>query len=60
MTAALRVDDIASYLTETGWLRAPRDWHGAGVWNHPDDYEVLVPAHDGFGDGRTKIGRAHV
>jgi hypothetical protein len=55
MTTALHVDDIASYLTETGWLRAPRDWHGAGVWNHPDDYEVLVPAHDGFADARARI-----
>ncbi|GAA2591920.1 hypothetical protein GCM10010399_23050 [Dactylosporangium fulvum] len=55
MTTALRVDDIASYLAETGWLRAPRDWHGVGVWNHPDDYEVLVPAHEGFGDARARI-----
>ncbi|MGI5214110.1 hypothetical protein [Plantactinospora sp. CA-290183] len=51
----MRVNDIASYLAQTGWLRAPHDWHGAGVWNHPDDYEVLVPAHDGFGDARARI-----
>ncbi|MBQ1021532.1 hypothetical protein KBX71_27150 [Micromonospora sp. D93] len=55
MTTALRVDDIASYLAEAGWLRAPRDWHGTEVWNHPDDYEVLVPAHDNFGDARARI-----
>jgi hypothetical protein len=55
MTVALRVDDIVSYLAETGWLRAPHDWHGTGVWNHPDDYEVLVPAHDRFGDARARI-----
>lgn len=55
MATALHVDDIASYLADTGWLRASRDWHGAGVWNHPDDYEVLVPAHDGFGDAQTRI-----
>jgi hypothetical protein len=58
MTNALRVADIASYLAETGWLRAPRDWHGAGVWNHPDDYEVLVPAHDGFSDTPARINEA--
>jgi hypothetical protein len=55
MATGLRVDDIASYLAESGWARAPRDWHGAGVWNHPDDFEVLVPAHDGFGDARVRI-----
>src|SRR3712207_3866407 len=55
MTTVLRVNDIASYLAETGWLRAPRDWHGARVWIHPHDYEVLVPAHDGFGDAPTRI-----
>jgi len=55
MTTALRVDDIVSYLTKAGWLRAPHDWHGAGVWSHPDDYEILVPAHDGFGDARARV-----
>lgn len=55
MATALRVNDIASYLAGTGWVRAPRDWHGAEVWSHSEDYEVLVPSHDGFGDARARI-----
>lgn len=51
----LHVDDIASYLAATGW---EQDAHGslaATLWQHPDDYEVLVPARDGMGDGERRI-----
>lgn len=55
MTIRLKVDDIASYLAETGWQRDPRGWHGASVWQHQGDYEVLVPGQDGMGDGERRI-----
>jgi hypothetical protein len=55
MTIPLRVDDIASYLAEMGWERDPRGWRGASVWQHPGDYEVLVPARDGMGDGERRV-----
>lgn len=55
MTIPLKVDDIASYLAGTGWARDPRGWRGASIWQHPDDYEVLVPAQDGMGDGDRRV-----
>jgi hypothetical protein len=55
MTVPLTVDDIASYLAEMGWERDPRGWHGASVWQHQGDYEVLVPARDGMGDGERRV-----
>jgi hypothetical protein len=54
MTDPLKVEDVASYLTETGWQQAP-GWRGAMLWRYPGDYEVLVPAHDGMGDGDRRI-----
>jgi hypothetical protein len=50
----LRVADIAAYLAGSGWSRT-EDWHGSGIWVHPGNYEVLVPAQDGLGDGRARI-----
>ncbi|MEV6175269.1 hypothetical protein AB0L99_44685 [Streptomyces sp. NPDC051954] len=55
MTIPLKVDDIASYLAETGWERDPQGWRGASVWQHPGDYEVLVPARDGMGDNERRV-----
>lgn len=55
MTIPLKVDDIASYLAESGWERDPLGWRGASVWQHPGDYEVLVPVHDDMGDGDRRI-----
>ncbi|MFC8519468.1 hypothetical protein [Streptomyces sp. NPDC057257] len=55
MTIPLKVDDIASYLAETGWERDPQGWRGASVWQHPGDYEVLVPARDGMGDNDRRV-----
>jgi hypothetical protein len=52
---ALKVDDIVSYLAETGWEQDPRGWRGASFWQHPGDYELLVPAQDGMGDGDRRI-----
>lgn len=55
MTISLKVDDITSYLAEAGWERDPRGWRGASSWRHAGDYEVLVPARDGMGDGERRI-----
>ncbi|MFJ9089892.1 hypothetical protein ACIRL3_46505 [Streptomyces sp. NPDC102384] len=55
MTIPVKVDDIASYLAETGWERDPQGWRGASVWQHPGDYEVLVPARDGMGDSDRRV-----
>ncbi|MFE1796590.1 hypothetical protein ACFW9L_10545 [Streptomyces sp. NPDC059517] len=55
MTIPLKVDDIASYLADTGWERDPQGWRGASVWQHPGDYEVLVPARDGMGDSDRRL-----
>ncbi|MGP3775659.1 hypothetical protein ACTWJ8_33050 [Streptomyces sp. SDT5-1] len=55
MTIPLKVDDISSYLADTGWERDPQGWRGASVWQHPGDYEVLVPARDGMGDSDRRV-----
>ena len=55
MTITLKIDDIASYLTETGWERHPRGWRDASIWQHAGDYEVMVPAHDGMGDSERRV-----
>lgn len=54
MTDTLSVSAISTYLAGTGWRRT-EDWHGSGIWVHPEDYEVLVPARDGLGDSRARI-----
>jgi hypothetical protein len=55
MAETLRVVDITTYLEGTGWHRAPRDWHGASIWSHADDFEVLVPTRDGLRDARARV-----
>ncbi|WP_328615996.1 hypothetical protein OHS18_04205 [Amycolatopsis sp. NBC_00355] len=55
MTIPLKISDITSYLAETGWEREPDDWNGASFWRHPADFEVLVPAQDGLGDGERRV-----
>lgn len=55
MTLSLRVADIVSYLVVTGWTRDPRGWRGASYWQHAGEYEVLVPAQDGMGDGDRRV-----
>lgn len=55
MTPPLKVADIVSYLTVTGWTRDSRGWRGASYWEHPGEYEVLVPAQDGMGDADRRV-----
>jgi hypothetical protein len=54
MTAALRVADISSYLSATGWRRAPDTWRGAAIWSS-GRAEVLVPPSDDMGDADLRI-----
>lgn len=55
MTIPLQIADIVSYLATTGWERDADGWHGASVWRHSGDFEVLVPAQDRMGDGERRI-----
>ncbi|WP_285628068.1 hypothetical protein [Kineosporia sp. NBRC 101677] len=48
------MEDIVSYLSATGWTQ-DGDWRGASVWRHSGDYQVLVPARDGMGDGDRRV-----
>jgi hypothetical protein len=55
MTAPLGVEDIIGYLRNSGWQRQPEAWRGASIWSYGDDFEVLVPARDGMGDGDLRV-----
>jgi hypothetical protein len=55
MAILLKVDAIVSYLAQTGWEQDPRGWRGASLWQHPGDYEVLVPGQDGLGDADRRV-----
>src|ERR1700759_652232 len=58
MANAFKVADIADYLAHRGWHLSPGGRsHGgrATLWQHPDDFEVLVPARDGMGDAERRI-----
>jgi len=52
---SLKIDDVASYLADTGWQRDPREWRGASVWAHSGEYELLVPARDGLRDANRRL-----
>jgi hypothetical protein len=54
MTAALRVADISSYLSATGWWRTPETWRGAAIWSSGQT-ELLVPPTDDMGDADLRI-----
>lgn len=54
MTAALRIADISSYLSATGWQREPETWRGAAIWS-AGQTEVLVPPTDDMGDADLRI-----
>jgi hypothetical protein len=52
--AAVRVADISSYLSATGWRREPDTWRGATIWSS-GHAEVLVPPTDDMGDAGLRI-----
>lgn len=54
MTAGLRVADISSYLSATGWQRIPETWRDAAIWSS-GQAEVLVPPNDDMGDADLRI-----
>ncbi|MGW6282001.1 hypothetical protein [Kribbella sp. NPDC055071] len=48
------VGEVNDYLADAGWSRTERTWHGAAIWSNGTD-EVLVPPHDGMGDGAARL-----
>jgi hypothetical protein len=48
------VSEVNDYLADAGWSRTERTWHGAAIWSNGTD-EVLVPPHDGMGDGAARL-----
>lgn len=50
MTSLPLVQDVLTYLLDTGWQRHPETWNGASIWSNADRDEVLVPASDHMGD----------
>jgi hypothetical protein len=49
------VEDIQSYLHDTGWRREPHTWHDASVWSNADGYQVLVPPRDDLADAELRV-----
>jgi hypothetical protein len=49
------VEDVRTYLRESGWQRRPRTWNGASIWWHADGFEVLVPADDELADTKLRV-----
>lgn len=50
------VQDIQTYLSDTGWQREPRTWNNASIWSNADGYEVLVPSSDELVDTDLRVG----
>lgn len=55
MTSLPLVQDLLTYLLDTGWQRHPETWNGASIWSNADGREVLVPASDHMGDTDVRI-----
>jgi hypothetical protein len=51
----VRVAEISSYLSATGWRELPQRWRGAAIWSRAGT-EVLVPPRDDLGDIDLRIG----
>ncbi|MQA95960.1 MAG: hypothetical protein GEV11_15390 [Streptosporangiales bacterium] len=55
MTPRPAVRDIRSYLSDTGWQRAPHTWREASIWSHAGGHEVLVPPRDDLADAEHRV-----
>ena len=55
MPLALAVEDIRSYLRDTGWRREERLWHDASIWSDADGHEILVPPRDDLADAEPRV-----
>lgn len=56
MTARPAIQDIQTYLLDSGWQRQPQTWNGASIWSNVHGYEVLVPARDELADTELRVG----
>jgi hypothetical protein len=50
------VQDIQTYLFDTGWRREQRTWNNALIWSSAEGYEVLVPSSDELVDTDLRVG----
>jgi hypothetical protein len=55
MTSFPLVQDVLTYLLDTGWQCHPETWNGASIWSNADRREVLVPASDDLGDTALRM-----
>jgi hypothetical protein len=49
------IQDVRSYLSDSGWRQEPRTWRQATIWAHADGYEVLVPPRDDLADTGLRL-----
>jgi hypothetical protein len=49
------VQDIQTYLFDTGWQRQPQTWNDASIWSNADGREVLVPSSDELADTDLRV-----
>lgn len=54
MRAPVKVADIATYLSRSGWRPEPEPWHRATIWSQGGT-EVLVPPSDDLGDTPARV-----
>ncbi len=55
MSSRPEVQDIQTYLLDTGWRRQPQTWNDASIWYNPDGCEVLVPSSDDLADTDLRV-----
>jgi hypothetical protein len=55
VTLAPSVQDIQTYLLDSGWQQQPRTWREATIWSYGDGYEVLVPPRDNLADAGLRL-----
>jgi hypothetical protein len=55
VTALPSIENVQSYLSDSGWQRQPRTWRQATIWSHADGYEVLVPPRDDLADTSLRL-----
>jgi hypothetical protein len=55
VSAVPSIQDVQSYLSDSGWRREPRTWRQATIWSHEDGHEVLVPPRDDLADASLRL-----
>lgn len=49
------VQNVQTYLFDTGWRRQQRTWNNASTWSNVEGYEVLVPSSDELADTDLRV-----